>query len=120
MSIFRDPETPLTEDQLLMRKRVYHQVTNEPETFHMFAWENVVLDQAGAEMCGTTRCIAGWAVEFERRNLNGNYHVESYSSEGIRLLGLTRREYGADADVTLFSACNRDVLERLRKLAEEP
>ena len=35
-------------------QKIHKQITEHPDTFNMESWENTA--------CGTTRCIAGWAI----------------------------------------------------------
>lgn len=118
---FRDPSVPLTEDQLLMRKRVLHQIEAEPETFAMITY------QGRNARCGTTRCIAGWAVYLTRGYWYKEGLRESLEEKkqlAVDVLGLTQAEYGADVrdsegPYELFYVDNGEGLARLRALAAE-
>lgn len=117
---FRDPGTPLTEDQLLMRKRVLHQAEAEPETFAMAAY------QGRNASCGTTRCIAGWAVYLTRGywyKRGACEDLEDKKQLAVDVLGLTQEEYGNDVldregPYELFYVDDDEGLARLRALAE--
>lgn len=95
---------------LPLAKKVLHQITSEPETFSMASFFG---------RCGTTACIAGWALilsgEFER-NERGYLDYEGYTGiHGARLLGLPTEEAG-----TLFYLPNKkDAIARLRELISE-
>lgn len=114
---FRDAGTPLSEDQALMRKRVLHQAVTEPETFDMAYYE-------AERGCGTTRCIAGWAVYFERGwvHANDRWDPDGLKQAAISALGLTLVEYYGPGNwfdgLDLFYD-EPGGLERLRKLAGE-
>jgi hypothetical protein len=111
---YRDPETPLSEDQRLMRKRVLAQVESEPESFSMYTWESRESESSGS--CGTTRCVSGWAVHFAQQD--GTWEHGHGSTAGIVLLGLTRAEAAGQHDgVSLFYDSDQGALERLRELA---
>lgn len=49
-----------------LAEKILDQAENQPETLNMDAWKGHLLDARG-KVCGTTYCIAGWAVEFNRR-----------------------------------------------------
>jgi hypothetical protein len=113
---YRDPAVPLTEDQLLLRKKVLHQVETEPETFYMGDWE-----REGS--CGTTRCIAGWAQFLARGQVcyfGNEQGLPDVEEDAIELLGLTENEYAGDpaAGSGLFYTSNDEALQQLRELAK--
>ena len=130
---FRPAATPLTPEQLELRKLVYKQASNHPGTFAMGWWEvhytadgkTTWPNTPREEVCNTTRCIAGWA-QFLARGKVSEHNVEY---DAIRLLGISRAEWRmtggtceehAGADVTgLFYATDTEALEALRKLAGE-
>jgi hypothetical protein len=115
MMHFRPEGVPLTEEQKLMRKRVLAQIENEPGSFDMDSWEEGLYDEDGKQ-CGTTRCIAGWAVYFAEKDGRRTL-VWDTLQDGISLLGLTRDEFSDEHDVPLFYDTNYRALERLRELA---
>lgn len=98
---------------------VLRQVTEFPESFDMGDW-------AGSNACGTTACIAGWAMFFS------GYEVNRYScfirpdgsmvtddeAEGRGLLGLSQEElYVSDEDDGLFYIDKDEAIRRLAELA---
>ena len=107
-NVYRDQKVPLTEDQRLLRKRVLHQIETEPETFDMSSWE-------GEYACGTTRCLAGWAVFFGGESERYKRQT-SWSDDAIRLLGLTSDEC-MGGRVILFYETKDAALGRMRELA---
>ncbi len=125
---FRNPAVPLTEEQLLNRKRVLYQVTTEPQTFSMSTWDVRIeppeeLQRLGFT-CSTVRCIAGWALYFGGADIiaidaaacdDGGTDIEA---AGIALLGLTSDEYyGAPGGrKPLFYDTEEDAVDRLRAL----
>lgn len=52
-------------------QKIHAQITRDPESHYQGSWETV-------NECGTTRCLAGWALHFEA---HGN--VYEYSSGGF-------------------------------------
>lgn len=48
-----------------MFQKVYDQITQHPETHYQGTWENGYGGYDDDE-CGTTRCVAGWAVAFAK------------------------------------------------------
>lgn len=137
--IFRHPDVKLTFAQLELRKRVLKQVENEPEAFDMNYWEWMEdeeelrrLQEAG-QPCGTTRCLAGWALFESGGKVPTGYHpfVSRPNAEidGIRVLGLTEDEYyGSEDDGWyaedrcdgLFYYSEEDAVDRLRELCDKP
>ncbi|KPI09892.1 hypothetical protein OV450_3383 [Actinobacteria bacterium OV450] len=47
-----------------MFQRIRDQITMYPETHAQWSWEDT------ASWCGTTRCVAGWALHFTNPNQN--------------------------------------------------
>lgn len=49
-------------------KKIYEQITRYPETHYQGTWTECEADTVpeipGFEGCGTTRCVAGWALYF--------------------------------------------------------
>jgi len=119
---YRDENTPLTPEQLALRKDVYRVIVTQPRQFRMDSWEV----PHGGEGCKTTRCVAGWARFIARGKVYGDGSIEH---DAIRLLGLTRADYLGDSahlgddDVLLydelFYTSEADATERMRKLAGE-
>lgn len=83
-------------------QKVYDQITSQPETFDMESWES---DDEYEDSCGTTRCVAGWALYFHegQRVFDYNYPEEPVSTfqdcddhtvpaRACKALGLTRSE----------------------------
>lgn len=82
-------------------RKIYTQIASEPESFDMGDWE-----REGDPECGTTRCVAGWAIAFELdidrkgfiyskdlSELGKRFEVNpSYFKVGAALLGLTHEE----------------------------
>jgi hypothetical protein len=113
---FRNPETPLDPYQKLMRNAVYAQISGHPDSFDMGSYED-------DSFCGTTRCIAGWAVHLAGAPACSYLSVDQIHAIAIRVLGLTSSEYGSDTFTevpdALFYTGNQDALERMRQFAEE-
>ena len=87
----------------------------------MSTWED------SGPVCGTTRCVAGWAVHFASNPGEGAWDARirlavelgldghSWMRVGARLLGLN--EY--DADVLFLQYGEAEAVEALRKLAAD-
>jgi hypothetical protein len=123
---FRDPSVPVTPEQLAMRKRVYQQVKQHPETFYMGCWEDIAREIRGVQ-CNTTRCIGGWAQFFARGHVYQTADpyraIPVVEEDAVVLMGLSEEEYGAavlDDDDGLFYLDDAEAVERLRILADEP
>lgn len=101
----------MNEEQKELARKILDQVERQPETLYMGAWElsyndslhNWKTDES-VEGCGTTRCIAGWAVHLAARDgeeprdtrwriahENGLLSA-AYESVGAHLLGLGVRD----------------------------
>lgn len=110
---FRDPETPLTEDQQALRRAVAEHVTRHPETLNMGIWSL-------HRPCGTVACIAGWAIHLSGTDLD-LAKAEGLSVTAIGLLGLTEDEFlvtGPDGeDDELFYTDNGTATRRICELA---
>lgn len=95
-------------NQALFQK-IHDQITFHPETHEQISW--VVFDEdypngdsdnrpSDGTICGTTRCVAGWAVWFSgyghvyKYNCDHPDAPESWSTLGAKLLGLTDDEAG--------------------------
>lgn len=116
---FRNPGTPLTDEQKILRKEVYRQISDEPESLYMNNWEGYM------PTCGTTRCVAGWAQHFMTGQMVNRMTVKQDAVTG---LGLTEAEYfgrtyyrdqEAEFESSLFYLSNEEALERMRQLVEE-
>lgn len=120
---FRTPETKLTWEQLDLRKRVLKQIENEPDSFDMLHWE--VIDgysterQVRVRTCGTTRCLAGWALhEAGQPVIHPDAHPDA---RAWSVLGLTYDEYRAEGNDGLFYLPeDYAALEAFRKITESP
>ena len=127
---FRSPLEPLTEDQILLRKQVFHQIESEPGVLDMGTWECFAPSYSA---CKTTRCLAGWAVHLggiDPRTfskvapvpLNFDHHGlthNQWEALGVLLMGLTKAEYEGEAGETELFFCNdENATERMRKLAD--
>ncbi len=127
-SMFRQPSTPLTAAQAMMRKKVYDQISKHPDQFDMGWWESPFMrfkvfgDQLVEEnTCGTTRCVAGWAQFMAKGEVDSYTVVE----DAIREMGLTKEEYYGTAEgqidysVKLFHVNDSDAVAWLKRLVEE-
>lgn len=81
-------------------QKVYDQISSEPETHEQWTWED---SETANEECGTTRCVAGWAVFFGHNLEHGQsiycgygdgsaWRHPSIQREAAHLLGLTDNE----------------------------
>lgn len=102
------------------RQQVLEQITVHPETHDQGSWEYPV-------DCGTSRCVAGWAIHFDapaardiweakseaahRLGLNG--YIATYSQVGAKLLGLGEYE----ADELFHGADDEEAVDLLRQYA---
>ena len=126
-------ELPLPQIDTELAARVLKQVRDFPEQHNQGGWHRVQLD-VRERVCGTTYCVAGWAVHFGRPDLtpvmrtagyntfrhatclvdaDGEQHL--YSETAMEVLGVTDREAE-----WLFSACRsrNEVLGALKSLAQ--
>jgi hypothetical protein len=114
-TLFRNPETPLTEEQKLLRKLVAEKVTADPVHFDMRTWSTTM-----ELTCNTTACLAGWSVFLS--GLSVHQAVALYGdmeSTAIARLGLTLAEYMQEPLGTpLFFATEDEARERIQALAE--
>jgi hypothetical protein len=82
-------------------KKVYDQIAEHPDTHWQGDFEADVEDGAGGyredgvPVCGTTRCVAGWALHFSGQRVNDSLDP---GRDAARLLGLS-----VDAASVLFS-----------------
>lgn len=82
-------------------QKIYDQISQHPETHGQSTWE-------AARGCGTTRCVAGWAINFVHNM--GVYQWSDTSDvdiavEGRRLLGLNPQQ------LNLFYCTDAQALE---------
>jgi hypothetical protein len=123
---FRDENVPLSEEQKLNRKQILTQVTTQPETFGMDVWDTEAFPY-DVEGCGSTRCIAGWALFFagvSTRDLmvRGNVLLTDVkiTQEAVRVMGLSEGEYYRANSAGLFHLYSEeDAVEQLRELTVE-
>lgn len=115
---FRRGSEPLTEDQKLTRKKVLHEITAEPRSFYMGAWERHwdAGQQQRYNLCGTTRCLAGWALHVNGLPVNDGPGIIPQACE---LLGLSRAEYYGGGSGELFFDSETSAMRRMRALAGE-
>jgi hypothetical protein len=83
----------VTEINQPLFQKILDQITMHPETHNQDFWENASSD------CGTTRCIAGWALHFHNPQQHvwltvkdlmcSPYHIDEAAQS---LLGLTEEE----------------------------
>jgi hypothetical protein len=126
---FRDENVPLTEDQKLNRKQILTQITSQPETFNMDVWDTFAFpyELPQDNYCGTTRCVAGWALFFAEipiRDLMVKANVlatdMNITREAVRAMGLTQEEYYRGSSAGLFHLySDEDAVEQLHELAVE-
>lgn len=99
-----------------MFKRIRDQIKADPKTFYMSGWEDDLSAEAAedgdwdhgyynpstgdyedvmASECGTTRCIAGWAIHFEAldRGLNVNSDLMGLTNELGRIFDIPQPNY---------------------------
>lgn len=112
-------------EALPLAKKVLEKITQEPQWFNMNHWFDkceVVVD--GRNRCGTTACLAGWAML-----LSGEFKLDyygepiltntgSYEENGARLLGLPIEEV-RDPGGNLFYSDEYEAIDRLRELIAE-
>lgn len=124
-NMFRDPNVPLTEEQKLNRKQIYHQITTVPESFSMDLWDTEYFAEP-YDNCGTTKCIAGWALAYADIKISDleikNDVVSTdlnITREAINAMGLTREEYYSYNSDGLFHLYDDEgAVERMRQLSE--
>lgn len=112
---FRHPDVPLSEDQLLVRKRVLHQIESSPGTFVMDYWDTDLFEDE--ESCETTRCVAGWALYLAGRRIRPWEDTPGIERRATRVLGLTKAERYSPECGDLFYDDEWSVLLRMRVLA---
>lgn len=118
----------MTELNIPLFQKIHAQITRDPSSHYQGSWET----------CGTSRCIAGWAVHFEAHGdvyeYNDSGRATGWSTQvqtlfdsrddledwwsvsrlGMHLLGLT-----VDQASRLFYADEYDAAEAVRLAAEE-
>lgn len=84
-------------------------IQSEPESFEMGCWERPSIQFVSLDgetvACGTTRCVAGWAIHLTHEDKFGatgkplskmtndlGGHPEAYARVGAEVLGLTKME----------------------------
>lgn len=116
-----------------LAKKILEQVDSHPETLYMGTWESEKNGELYdwktdkyVEGCGTTRCVAGWAVHFNARrgedifSARNRLQVElgtrgcSFMDVAGRLLGLNEREAGH----VFLEADEGEAVDVLRRLAQ--
>jgi hypothetical protein len=123
-------------DPKALAKKILAQVESQPESLYMGLWEefdnHFRVDWKNnpdeiAPGCGTTRCIAGWAVHFASNPGEGAWETRvrladeldlagpSWMRVGARLLGLDEH----DADALFLQYGEAEAVEALRKLAAD-
>lgn len=125
---FRDPRTPLSADQLALRRAVLEQVTRKPESLYMGNWARD--DWSSAErremgVCKTTRCIGGWAAELSPHTTLADALEDARGIGNIAasLLGLTKDEFDGPDDghhAPLFYCDEEYATSRMREITERP
>jgi len=120
---FRNPATPLTDEQRFFRRETLAEIEANPELFDMYDWSRT---RKTADGCRTTRCVAGWA-QFLRRGrvypdggLTADLRrVPPADEDAVLLMGLTEDEFynGSRVNQGLWFTHESDALDRLRKLA---
>jgi hypothetical protein len=115
---YRDPAAALSEDQLLLRKRVLYQVETFPATFHMDWWDTALIGfPVAAPDCITVRCLAGWALYLSGSPVRHDETAESVERRATRAMGLTEAERHSSWFGDLFYDDNGRALLRMRELA---
>lgn len=91
----------------------------DTDAFDMDTWEgDAEVFDMGASECGTTRCIAGWAIHFSLPEGDNNLRDESgVLSEAV--VDLARSRGLQAADRYNFAAIGADLLGISRSLASE-
>jgi len=123
-------------DPKTLAKKILAQVEDQPESLYMGTWEAFHnhyredwKNNPGEIVpgCGTTRCIAGWAVHFAsqkgedaweaRVRIAAELDLGGYSWMRVagRLLGLS----ASDAEVLFLEHNEAEAVEALRKLAAD-
>lgn len=106
---------------IVRRQQVLNQITAHPELHYQGSWES-------RKECGTTRCVAGWAVHFAApeasdlgeakrqavADLGIEHEVHSFSGVAARLLGLN----GYEAGELFLDAADDEAVDLLRQYAE--
>jgi uncharacterized low-complexity protein len=126
----------MNDEQKALAEKILAQVEIEPESLYMGAWVtegnedryNWKTDEAVGG-CGTTRCIAGWAIHFAakpgegrsdrmtRRRIAQEAGLEdwSYTHVGAHLLGLSKER----AEWLFIGASENEAVDALRSMIDE-
>lgn len=112
------PVSPTPEINQELFQKVLDQITIHPETHDQSGWQNTVEGDDGY-VCGTTRCVAGWALHFYAPN----QHIfdtacqlgtaGNYERAGREILGLTFSE----ARHLFFNVSNEEAVNLVEKYA---
>ena len=110
---YRDESMPVTPAQMRVRRRVYKQITVEPETLDMGDWE-MQYDDLEERGCYTTRCIGGWAQFFAK----GYVDSKTVEQDAVDAMGLSYADaMGVGARYSsLFYTDAEAAVRRMRKL----
>src|ERR1700733_5603576 len=129
---FRDPGVPLTLEQSHLRKLTLKTIEADPGSFNMSFWERE--RSVSKDLCGTTRCLAGWAQFLVRGGVYvfdtggvrvaGSVNRAPYGAlpaqeDAIALLGLTEEEFGGSSPLDvrgLFYQAETVAVARMRGL----
>ena len=105
-------DAPYNTDLML---RIREQITSEPKTHDQSAW-------AARTECGTTYCIAGWAVVLSGQELDWSHRGSStaWTADDRHISWVARELLGLDdaAGDMLFHCNNDAALDRLDQLIE--
>jgi hypothetical protein len=124
--IFRVPGTPLSEDAALLRKRTLHQAETDPGHLDMSIWDSSAADELQQALqheagCGTTRCVAGWALYFFGDPVKQGEDSSETEARAVKALELTAAEYlGSPRERPLFLSPADNAIARLRQITETP
>lgn len=124
----------MNQEQKALAQKILNQVENYPESLHMDSWEASCLPDRynwktgeAVEGCGTTRCIAGWAVHFASKPGEESYQTRrrirlanglagpTYMYVGAHLLGLDSEQ----AEKLFLDLDESGAVEYLRRLVDE-
>lgn len=107
-----------------MFRKIHDQISNHPEGFNMLSWESY-------DGCGTTRCVAGWAIYLRAEELgygmtddylsdvvtqlcqNGVVSDTEFEVAGAEILGID-----PDGDTALFHCDNNEAADIVKAFAE--
>lgn len=130
--------TPNTE----LFKKVYDQISTNPQTFYMKEWETTIAqmdidggmaywDAVDGEWfqfteCGTTRCVAGWGLHFTAPDVSiattavTLVDVDGHCGSSIPYFEAGAKVFGIDASVAkaLFTALDETAFRVVEAFAE--